>query len=152
VSQYPWLLLLVYVTVVGAVQLLALWAATSRRPWLLRALAVWTPIALLAAIRAHEPALLLLVSASLTIGLSFAMRRFGGRQSFSDQSKRRFWRFQVADLLVLMLLLATWLGITTRNVPPDRQFLLLLWLILAATPLALLTLFVQRACGRRCWH
>ena len=33
-SQYPWLLLAVYVFTVGGVQLLALWAATSTKPWL----------------------------------------------------------------------------------------------------------------------
>lgn len=143
-TDYPWLLLAVYVAVVGTVQLLALWAASSRRPWLLRALAVWMPIALLAAIRAHEPALLLLVSAALTIGLSFAVQRWGQARDLSEPASPPFWRFRLADLLVLMLLLATWLGVT-RNVPLTGQFLLLLRLLVAAAPLAMLTLFVHRA-------
>ncbi|HUE73232.1 MAG TPA: hypothetical protein VMP01_20265 [Pirellulaceae bacterium] len=144
-SQYPWLLLAVYVVTIGVVQLLALWAATSTRPWLLRALAVWAPIALLATIRVYEPALVLLVSAALTIGIHWAVQRIGQPRDPAIHPRRQIWRFRLADLLVLMLFLATWLGITTPNVPPDGQFQLPLPVVLAATPLVLLTLFVHRA-------
>lgn len=142
-SQYPWLLLAVYVVTIGAVQLLALWAATSTRPWLLRALVVWTPIALLAMIRATWPAMLLFISATLTIGLCWAIERYR-RTRNPDQPPGSRWRFRLADLLVAMLFLATWLALGTGSAPWQYQPMLLLYVGLMSLPLALLSILSQR--------
>ena len=142
-SQYPWLLLAVYVVTIGSVQLLALWAATSTRPWLLRALIVWAPIALLATIRAYEPALVLLMSATLTIGLSFVIQRFGSKPSTAQRPRSR-WRFRIADLIVLILLLGTWLGLAGNRNSLGYHLLLPVYVCLGAMPLALLSILAQR--------
>ena len=146
-SQYPWLLLAVYVVTVGVVQLLALWAATSRLPWLLRVLVVWTPIALLATVRAYEPAIVLLLSAALTIGLSLVLARFSSPREPAANSRTVWWRFRLADLLVFMLFLGTWLGLTASqmNVPVRYQLVLPLYVALFAMPLSILTVCSHRA-------
>ena len=149
-SQYPWLLLAVYVVTVGVVQLLALWAATSRLPWLLRVLVVWTPIALLATVRAYEPAIVLLLSAALTIGLSLVLARFSSPREPAANSRTVWWRFRLADLLVLMLVLGTWLGVTGRWVTPQYQlslrdhFYVLLLASAAAVPFSLLAVLAHQ--------
>ena len=124
-TQYPWLLLAVYVVTVGGVQLLALWAATSRLPWLVRALVVWAPIALLATVRAYEPAVVLLMSAALTIGLSRALAWLSSPREPAANPPTSWLRFRLADLLVFMLFLGTWLGVTGRWVTPQYQLSLL---------------------------
>jgi hypothetical protein len=142
-SQYPWTLLAVYVVTTGSVQLLALWAAYSPRPWLLRALVVWTPIALLATIRAYEPALLLLMSAALTIGICLTIERYWPRVP-SDRPRPPLWRFRLADLLVVMLFVATWLALARNAGPISLQMTLPLIVALIVFPLALLSVLVHR--------
>jgi hypothetical protein len=142
-SDYPWLLLAVYVVTVGGVQLLALWAATSRLPWLVRALVVWVPIALLATVRAYEPAVVLLMSAAVTIGLTRLLARFSASRDTAAGRPGPWWRLALADLLVLILFLGTWLGLTAPRMPEPvpvwYHLLLPLFVALVAMPLAILT-------------
>lgn len=115
-SQYPWRLLVVYVLAAGAIQLLALWAAVARRSWFWRAIAVWAAIMLLLPIRVYEPAVLLTMSAALTIGISAVTGRVLPVEG-SGEKLPPPWRFQLADLLVFMLFFATWLALWTQLMP-----------------------------------
>jgi hypothetical protein len=126
------------------VQLLALWAAYSPRPWLLRTLVVWTPIALLATIRAYEPAILLLMSAALTIGICLAVERFKSPRTEDDRPPTPLWRFRLSDLLVLVLFLATWLALTRPGAVWIGS-IYSLYFAAFALPFAVLTVFVHRA-------
>ena len=143
-SQYPWTLLAVYVVTTGSVQLLALWAAYSRRPWLPRALLLWVPIALLATVRAFEPALILLMSVTLTVGSCQFIDRYWPRVR-SSAPRATLWRFRLADLLVLMLFLATWLSISLRLGAMINHVELLVRVGLLGLVLALLSCSVYRA-------
>lgn len=142
-SQYPWLLLIVYVVTVGVVQLLALWAASSTKPWLLRAMVVWGAIVLLLPIRVYEPALLLTMSAVLTIGLERAVRRFArGREA--GVKTPYFWRFHVADLLALVMFIATPLAIATQFISTQLAIWTLASCAALATPIAAISVLAYR--------
>jgi hypothetical protein len=148
VSQYPWLLLAVYVVTVGVVQLLALWAATSRLPWLLRVLVVWAPIALLLPIRAYEPALLLILSATWTIFLELGIQDFGRWHERKWWFSPR-WKFRLADLLVVTLLVATLLGTAKQVIGgPPRAYAPFPFVTLLASLIAAVTVLAYHAVMR----
>lgn len=97
---------LVIVGTVFAECVIAVWAATSTRPRLMRALVVWAAIVLLIPIRAYVPALVLTMTAALTFGLVAFISRWQKRQPPSAAS-RFGWRFQLADILILILFIST---------------------------------------------
>src|SRR5437588_736284 len=96
------ILTLSLVGVPAAQGLIALWAATSRRHWFLRALAVWGSVAGLLPIRAYEPAAVLAI-ASLLIVLLVRVRQRITTQRGENPSPEPF-QFGLRDLLLFMLL------------------------------------------------
>src|SRR4051812_27988110 len=63
--------------------LIAIWAATSRRHWFWRAMAVWAGIVVLLPIGAYHPALAFAISSPLTIALIRAIQ-FRSRVKATD--------------------------------------------------------------------
>ncbi|HUE70625.1 MAG TPA: hypothetical protein VMP01_07020 [Pirellulaceae bacterium] len=137
---------------IGVVQLLALWAATSTRPWLLRALLVWGAIVLLLPIRVMEPAAMLTMSAAWTMGITAAIARISSPGEESSRI-RRLLRFGLADVIVLMLFLGTWLALVNRWLPPDYQLWYSALVAVATLPLAILSILAHRTVvgPRRMW-
>jgi hypothetical protein len=74
--------------------LVAIWAATSRRYWFWRALAVWVAVMLLVPVRAYEPAIIFAISSPLTAGLVMLQQRRSERWS----------RFSIRDLSLFMVI------------------------------------------------
>jgi len=66
-SDLGQLLTLTFAATAAIQCLIAIWAATARRHWFLRALAVWGGVMLLVAIRAFEPAAIFACAAPLTM-------------------------------------------------------------------------------------
>lgn len=112
----------VLVTSYTSMGLLALWAATSRRHWLLRSTVVLVVLAPLLLIPAYEPWIVFALQAcTVTAGVQLwrwrAARRHV-RESPSencDVPKRRF-RFSLATLLALVPMVAVLTAISTRIV------------------------------------
>jgi hypothetical protein len=107
-TLYLHVICLLLAATASAVALVAVWAATSRRHWFWRALAIWACAAALLPIRAYEPALVLTISlpiAALAIRGLVCLRQ--------QQSEHRRWlparisaiRFQINDLLMAIALL-----------------------------------------------
>jgi hypothetical protein len=94
-------------TVIVLECLVAIWAATSRRHWFWRALAVWGAIALMIPIRAWEAAWLFGASSPLIVVLVRAGRwineRILHRTELPDATPRGRYRFTLRDLLLLVL-------------------------------------------------
>lgn len=100
--------LLLLVVPAAAAGLVALWAATSRVHWFWRALAVWACVMLLLPVRAHEPAMILMISLPLTVAmvklLGWMMRRARPQPSVPIPGGDGRVRFALHDLFLLMLL------------------------------------------------
>src|SRR4051794_31058157 len=69
--------------------LFAIWAATSRRHWFWRALAVWAGVVGLLPIRAYQPALVFAISSPLTIAVLRAIQRRSATPSFPRSAWER---------------------------------------------------------------
>ena len=97
---------LVIFGVIAAECLLAVWAATSSRPRLLRAIVVWLAIVPLIPIRAYAPALFFAVNAVATSAMIVLVGRIlrGPSPAGPDHSSRKF---ALADLFILTLVAAT---------------------------------------------
>src|SRR5262245_24014154 len=109
---------LVIFTTVAAECLVAVWAATSPRPRLLRAFVVWLAIVPLIPIRAYGPALLFAVNAIATAGIAAAVRlRERGRFAAAGA----VGRFSVADLLVVTLVVGTLIALSGYYSADVRQ-------------------------------
>lgn len=136
--------------------LVAIWAATSKRHWFWRALAVWAAVMLMVPIRAWEPAWLFGLSSPLIIGLLLIGRWLDHRwtaEPASCKSKTTGrWRFSLRDLLLFVLIAAIWLpGIleVVRHYQPKN------WLGWLASSVSLAVLAATSyACARgpRCWR
>jgi hypothetical protein len=89
------------------------------------------------------------MSAAVTIGLTRLLARFSPSRDPAAGRPGPWWRFALADLLVLILFLGTWLGLTAQQVPvpvPVWYHLLLpLFVALVAMPLAILTVCTYHA-------
>src|SRR5687768_340798 len=72
--------------------LIAIWAATSRGNWFLRALAVWAAITALLPIRAYQPALVFAISSPLIVGACVLQRKTQliGRKAETTKPGLRF--------------------------------------------------------------
>ena len=112
-----WLSAGAHVSVAAVLSLLALWAALDARDRLARALVAWVAVMLLVAIRVHGPALVFaLISAWTIVLISFA--RHLGRECAEGESRWKGWyRFALSDLCLLILLIATLLGLQIRQPP-----------------------------------
>ena len=108
--------------------LLILWAATSKRPRLVRALVVWMTIVLLMAIDAKGPALVFTVTAAMTWAIIAGVQRLTGEKECG-------WRFHLGDLLVVLLFIGTLIALI-KEVGISRPLAMLLYVPLAGIPLA----------------
>jgi hypothetical protein len=99
---------------VAALQCLtAIWAASSRRHWFLRALAVWAGLLILVPIRAYEAVWLFALSSALIVLMQTIARWWDRRNEHAAARARGEglpagrWRFSLGDLLLLLL----WVGL-----------------------------------------
>src|SRR4051812_3320852 len=74
--------------------LIAIWAATSRRHWFWRALAVWAAIMALVPVRAYGPAAVFAISSPLTAALV----------SLQQRRSESWARFTIRDLSLFMVI------------------------------------------------
>src|SRR5262245_25208219 len=92
--------------------LVAIWAATSRRHWFWRMLAVWAAVMLMVPIRAWEPAWLFALSSPLLVGalllarhrLHWSLTPPGAESELTPR-----YRFSLRDLFLLVLAVGLWL-------------------------------------------
>jgi len=101
-------LCLILVSAAAAESLVAIWAATSRRHWFWRAIAVWCAVMALVPIRAYEPALTFAISSPLTILLiRLRWRNANFRDSTSSELAKHHSRlsYSIRDLLLAMLVI-----------------------------------------------
>jgi hypothetical protein len=133
---------LVMIVVVALQGLVALWAANSEKPWLVRAFIVWLAIVALVPIGVHNFALVFTFSSFLTIAAVTEIRRWiawfsvPAAERASAWSRWR-WHFRLADLLVLTMLVATVI-VLARDRP---QFLI--YAPIMAVPLSILTVLAD---------
>jgi len=108
--------------------LISLWAATSRRHWFLRALAVWAGIVVLIPIRAYEPAVVLAIESLVIVRL---VRTAGYLRQLRDNKLRSMrLQFGLRDLLLFMLLV----GLTVVTFQAiNRGYTLNEWVAFAIT-------------------
>ncbi len=99
------------VAAASAQGLLALWAATSRTHWFVRALAVWCGVMLLVPIRAYEPAAIFALSGPLIVAVIVLSR--WGRQKYSlpekgiePRERTGRLRYDLRDLFLLTVFVA----------------------------------------------
>jgi hypothetical protein len=136
---------LVIVAATVGLSLLAWWGATSPRPRLVRAIVIWVAALMLVAIRAPAPAIILV----MTTAAAWAIVAIAWRWI---EPSSAVWRFQLADLCVVLLFAATLAAIL-------RESLLRLSLgtivngVVASTPLAPVIAFSHLAvAGRSRWR
>jgi len=125
---------LVIATTLGAECLVIAWSATSDRPRLLRALIVWVAIALLIPIRAYLPALVLTMTAALTWKLVAVIGRWQRMPPSTSEPATVWWRFQLGDVFVLILFVATVAALFRQF--PHFRFMAILYLPVLGLPLA----------------
>jgi len=116
---------LVLVSTAAIEALIALWAATSRRHWFWRALAVCVGVMILLPIRAYQPALVFAISSPLIIAAIVAIRSCGG-QSVGDATNDRCIRYArirygVSDLLLAMVLVGLVIATLLKLLPKVGQ-------------------------------
>jgi hypothetical protein len=122
------ILTLSLVGIPAAQGLISLWAATSRRHWFLRALAVWAGIVVLIPIRAYEPAVVLAIESLVIVRL---VRTAGYlRQPRDDQLRSMRLQFGLRDLLLFMLLVGL-IVVTFQQI--NRGYALKEWVAFAIT-------------------
>jgi hypothetical protein len=91
----------------AAVQgLIAIWAATSRANWFIRALAIWGGVMLLVPIRLYEPAAVFAVANPLTVALIGGVMWLENRHRPQELATQPGMRFGLRDLFFLLLLVA----------------------------------------------
>jgi hypothetical protein len=110
--------------------LVAIWTATSRRHWFMRALILWLTIAALLPIRAYEPALILSLSLPLVVAVILVVnRRMSRSTSMAEPLPTGSFRFGLRDLFLLMIVvglaLSIWLQIVRRVSDLYASYLLL---------------------------
>jgi hypothetical protein len=86
---------------------LVVWAVTSPRPRLLRALSVWATVVLLMGIQAYLTALVFGMTAALSWAIVAGVQRWCGPRQGS-------WRFELADLFIVVLFVATVIAISRQ--------------------------------------
>jgi hypothetical protein len=109
--------------------LVAVWAATSTRPWPLRALVACAAIVALIPIRAWWPALVFAMTAALTAAIVAAIRRWHRPPAPPGELGARRFQFRLAHLLILILFVAMVLGLFRHFQVPRWQVALMLPLL-----------------------
>jgi hypothetical protein len=102
-------LMLSLVGVAAIEGLIALWAATSRSHWFIRALGVWGGVMALVPIRAFEPAAFFAISSPVIISLILFTKWLNNRRAVAcltrtEERTASSCRFSLRDLFLLMLL------------------------------------------------
>jgi hypothetical protein len=136
--------------------LVAIWAASSRRPWYWRAIAVWIAVALLAAIEAHDAVWLFSATSLLIVGVLQLPRLTRRRtedaaEPDSAPLKPHAYRFHLRDVFLLMLLAGMWLMVL---VPAAREYQPEKWsgfFVCTAGLAAIAVLSYASIDGRRRW-
>jgi hypothetical protein len=127
--------------------LVAIWAATSRGHWFIRAVGVWMAIALLVPIGAWEAAWLFALSSLLVVLLLNLIRWLRRRPALEIASSAmaataKPLHFGIRDLFLLLLIVGMWLPLLmeiVRNELPDNM---VGWLV-AAISLAVIAVLCQ---------
>src|SRR5687768_11209878 len=134
--------------------LVAIWAATSRKHWFLRALAVWAALSLLLPIEAWDPAWLCALSSTTIISVLLFWRLRNERQLRAAEPgpPRSRIRFGLLDLFLLMLLIGLSLATLLPVVRHYRPSNYLGWFVggSAIAAITLLTFFSN--VGKRPWR
>ena len=127
--------------------LVAIWAATSRGHWFIRAVGVWMAIALLVPIGAWEAAWLFALS-SLMVVLLLKLIRWLRRQPALDIGSTaaavtaKALHFGIRDLFLLLLIVGMWLPLLMEIVRNERPDNIVGWLV-AAISLAVIAVLCQ---------
>jgi hypothetical protein len=136
---------LVIVAATVGLSLLAWWGATSSRPRLVRAIVIWVAAMMLLAIRAPAPAIILVMTSAAAWAIVAIAWRW-------IEPSTAVWRFQLADLRVLLLFAAT-LAAILRTVPVRPSLREIVTGMVISIPLAPVIAFTHLAvAGRWRWR
>lgn len=136
---------LVIVAATVGLSLLAWWGATSTRPRLMRAIVIWVAAMMLVAIRAPGPAIILVMTSAAAWAIVAIAWRW-------IEPSSAVWRFQLADLCVLLLFAAT-LAAILRDSRVRLSFGVVATGVVASIPLAPVIAFTHLAvAGRWRWR
>jgi len=124
---------LILFVVIATECLIAVWAATSPRPRLLRAIVVWLAIVPLIPIGANWPALFFTVNAVATV-LVIALIRAAQRRGLPPDAARPRGKLTISHLLIATLAIATALAVCVRLRLTNWQSVLLI--VIMSLPLA----------------
>lgn len=114
--------------------LVAIWAATSRLHWFLRALGVWAAVAIIVPVEAHELVWLFSVSLPLIVAMLWGQKERERGHAIPEAAGRnpapvaRF-RYGLVDLLLVTLLVGLWLVVWIQAVRQYRPTNWIGWLV-----------------------